>query len=256
MATNKLIITNITKQFNSVKALNNVTIKLEQNVIYGLIGPNGSGKTTLFNCISGVYKVDQGNIAFNHHKLNNLSPTLIAQLGIRRTFQTIRLPQELTVAENIYAGYLSKSKQNLFTAICKGNQYYTDEHTAWNKVKEIAKLCNLTDYLPQKTANLSYGLQRRVELARAIISRPKLLILDEVAAGMNEREKVDITNTIEQIQQQNLMILLIEHDMKMINALCSNLFVLHHGQLIANGHPKEVLNNKEVIEAYMGTTNA
>ncbi|MCX8514355.1 MAG: high-affinity branched-chain amino acid transporter, ATP-binding protein [Pseudomonadota bacterium] len=252
----KLLIQNLSKQFAALVALDNISLELETNKIYGLIGPNGSGKTTLFNCISGVYKPSSGNITFAHHSIINMAPEKIAQLGIRRTFQTIRLSSELTVAENIYAGYHHYSKHNFIQALFNLKGYRQDEIHCWREVHRAAKLLDIEPHLRLKVKTLAYGIQRKVEIARAIISQPQLLVLDEPAAGMNESEKIELTHIIKQIQLQNITILIIEHDMHMISTLCDTVFVLNHGKLIASGSPTEILNNKQVISAYMGDEHA
>ena len=251
----KLHIKNLSKTFNSITAVDQVSIELYSNKIYGLLGPNGSGKTTLFNCISGIYKPTHGQIIFNEQPIHGLSPYHIANLGIRRTFQTIRLAQELKVAENIYIGYFTQSQQNLWQSFFKGKNYHIDEQQAWAQVNHVAAQLNLQPYLHHQTSTLAYGLQRKVEIARAIIANPSVLILDEPAAGMNETEKIDLTNTIKLLQRPDLIILLIEHDMHMVKSLCQELCVLHHGKLIASGTTQDIQNNPAVIEAYLGTNN-
>ena len=248
----KLIIRNLSKQFYALKAVNNVSLELEGNNIYGLIGPNGSGKTTLFNCISGVYAPESGEIIFNNKAIQGKSPQYIARLGIRRTFQTIRLSKDMSVAENIYSGYYTQSQQNIFHALLHLGRYRQDEKKGWQAVYRWAEKLQLTHVIDSPVASLPYGLQRKVEIARAMIANPQILVLDEPAAGMNETEKLELTQIINNLLHHNLTILMIEHDMHMITTMCKKIFVLNQGQLIAAGNAAEIQNDPKVIQAYMG----
>lgn len=250
--TNTLLIENISKKFGANIALNNISLKMTASNIYGVIGPNGSGKTTLLNCISGIYNPDSGNIYFNDFNISKLSIFKISRLGIRRTFQTIRLFKDMTLAENIYSGAYLESAQNIFHSLTHLFAYNKDEKNIWAKVKYWADYFNLSVLLNKKAGELDYGSQRKAEIARAMIANPLVLLLDEPAAGMNENEKLQLTHIIKSLKNENLIIVLIEHDMSMISSLCNEIIVLHHGQLIDIGSFDSVKNNPEVISAYIG----
>ncbi|MDR0454274.1 MAG: ABC transporter ATP-binding protein [Deferribacteraceae bacterium] len=246
-----LSVRNLTKSFYALKAVDNVSFDLSEGEILGIIGPNGSGKTTLFNCISGVIKAETGQIIFEGNDISGKSMDIIAKMGIRRTFQTIRLFRDMSVAENIYSGFYTKSNQNLFHALTHSGLYGTDEKLAWESVKKLAQFFLIDGYLTYKADDLAYGLQRKVEIARAMLSEPKLLILDEPAAGMNDSEKTELSEMIRVIAK-NTTVLMIEHDLDMVMDLCKRIIVLNHGMILAEGLPEEIQNNKEVITAYMG----
>ena len=247
-----LSIQNLTKSFYALKAVDNVSFDIEEKEILGIIGPNGSGKTTLFNCISGIYKPDQGNIIFEGKNIAGKSMYYIANNGIRRTFQTIRLFRDMSVAENIYSGYYTSSKENALSALTHLFGYHKDEKLAWQRVKEIAEFFKIDKYITHKASGLAYGIQRKVEMARAMIARPRLLILDEPAAGMNDSEKAELSVMLRAIAGSGVTLLIIEHDMEMMMGLCERIVVLNQGGLLATGLPEDIQNNQEVIEAYMG----
>ncbi len=247
-----LSIQSLTKTFHALKAVDNVSFDIYAGEVLGIIGPNGSGKTTLFNCITGIYKPEAGKIIFDGADITGAKIYQIAKLGIRRTFQTIRLFKDMSVAENIYSGYFTKSKQNVFNSLTHLGGYRKDEKTAWHEVERMAKFFKLEDTLTHKACDLPYGLQRRVEIARAMMSEPKVLILDEPAAGMIDSEKEDLSHMIQAISETGITVLMIEHDMNMLMELSQRVIVLNYGALIAAGLPEEIQNNQEVIEAYMG----
>jgi branched-chain amino acid transport system ATP-binding protein len=247
-----LRIENLTKTFYALVAVNDVSFHVNRGEILGIIGPNGSGKTTLFNCITGVYKPDAGNILYEGKNIAGQSVYNVAKMGIRRTFQTIRLFKDMSVAENIYSGYYTHARQNVFHALTHLGRYKKDEAEVWAKVREAAEFFDIQKYLRHKATDLPYGIQRKVEVARAFISKPKLIILDEPAAGMNDTEKVGLSEMISKISAGGITVLMIEHDMNVLMKLSERVIVLNNGGLVTCGLPQEVQNNPEVIKAYMG----
>ncbi|MDR2104530.1 MAG: ABC transporter ATP-binding protein [Deferribacteraceae bacterium] len=247
-----LEIEELTKTFYALVAVDKVSFQVRRGQILGIIGPNGSGKTTLFNCITGVYKPDAGRIIYEGENLAGLSVYNIAKRGIRRTFQTIRLFKDMSVAENIYSGYYTHAKQNTFHALTHLGRYKQDEYEVWAKVKEAAEFFEISKYLRHKAMDLPYGVQRKVEVARAFISEPKIIILDEPAAGMNDTEKAGLTSMISKISARGVTVLMIEHDMNVLMNLSERVIVLNNGGLVTCGLPQEVQSNPEVIKAYMG----
>jgi branched-chain amino acid transport system ATP-binding protein len=243
-----LAIQNVSKHFGGLKALEKVTIHLGPNKIYGLIGPNGAGKTTLFNLVTGMLPVSKGSIQFAGMELNKLRPHEISQLGISRTYQNIRLFPSMTVLENVLVA------QNVHTqagvrSIFKVRPIAPE---LLNQAEELLNQMGLWERRKEISTSLAYGEQRRLEIARALALQPKLLLLDEPAAGMNESETENLLHTIEEIRGQGKTILLIEHDMSVIMSTCSHISVLNFGELIAQGTPEEIQANEAVIEAYLG----
>ena len=253
---NNLIISNISKSFNKLQVLTNISINLEANKVYAIIGPNGSGKTTLLNCITGIYKPDSGSILYNGIQLTRLDINQISNLGIKRTYQNIKLNSDMTVAENIFIGNYFNTHQNIFDIIFKTKRYHQNEQKTWNKVYTLAEEFNLINILHKPVNRLSYVNKKKIEILRALISSPKLLILDEPAAGLNEAEKLELTSIISKIKNKSLTIILIEHDLQLIKTLANKILVLHHGNKIAYGDFNNIISNKEVIDAYIGETNA
>jgi len=244
---------NLGIQFGGLKAVDSFNLNIEKGMLYGLIGPNGAGKTTVFNLLTGVYKPTTGTIRLDGKLINGKTPTQINNVGIARTFQNIRLFSNMSVLDNVKVALHEKVKYPLLASMTHMFSFNKKEKEMDELATDILKVFSLDDKSDTLSGNLPYGEQRKLEIARALATSPSLLLLDEAAAGMNPNETEELMETIRQIRDRyNLTILLIEHDMKLVAGICEKLSVLNFGTELASGTPSEVLNNPEVITAYLG----
>ncbi len=239
--------------FGGLKAVDNVDMQVEPGDIFGIIGPNGAGKTTFFNVCSGIYKPTHGKVYFCDQDISNMSQEAISHLGVGRTFQTTQLFQFMSVLENVKIGCHMGTKTNMFDAIFHTKTYRADEQYAEEKSMETLRNAGLEQYANTLAGNLSYGIQRRVEIARSLASSPKILMLDEPAAGMNRLETDALRDFLKELNAKGQTILLIEHDMKFVMNCCNRIMVLNFGEKICEGSPEFVSGNKEVQTAYFGS---
>ena len=254
MSPNKILkINNLNLSFGGIKAVSDVSFDVHENELLGLIGPNGAGKTTVFNIISGFYSADSGEILFCGTNISKLKPDAINKAGIARTFQNIRLFSQLTVLDNVQLALQQKTKIRWVDCIFRTRSYLQYEQNLKSESLELLKIFNLDQFSTDLATSLSYGFQRKLEIVRALATKPKLLILDEPAAGMNQTETDDLKKLILFIKKNfNLTVLLIEHDMKFVMSICERIVVLNRGQKIADNIPENIKNDATVIEAYLG----
>lgn len=239
--------------FGGLTAVNDLDLDIYQGEIYGLIGPNGAGKTTVFNMLTKVYQPSRGTIRLCGQDMAKLNPVTANIAGVARTFQNIRLFNKLTVLDNVKTGMHNSIGYGLFAAVLRLPSYYKAEKKADEKTMELLRILGLDQYAETEAGNLPYGAQRRLEIARALATDPKLLLLDEPAAGMNPQETEELMAMIRKVRDHfKISVLLIEHDMKLVMGICERITVLNFGQLLAQGLPSEIQSNKEVIKAYIG----
>ncbi|WP_302163671.1 ABC transporter ATP-binding protein [uncultured Clostridium sp.] len=248
-----LDVKNLSISFGGLKAVDDFSITIEKGQLYGLIGPNGAGKTTIFNLLTGVYKPDGGRILLDGKDITGHKAIQINQAGIARTFQNIRLFKELSVLDNVKVGLHNHHKYSTLSGILRLPSYYKVEKEMDERAMELLKVFDLDKEFDYKASNLPYGKQRKLEIARALATEPKLLLLDEPAAGMNPNETAELMKTIRFVRDHfDMTVLLIEHDMKLVSGICERLAVLNFGHMLAEGPTSEVLSNPEVIKAYLG----
>ncbi|HIP30060.1 MAG TPA: ABC transporter ATP-binding protein [Sulfurospirillum arcachonense] len=243
----------VTKKFGGVTAINDTTFTVNSKEIYGLIGPNGAGKTTMFNIITGNYQATEGEVLFRSEKLNGLKPHTIVRKGIARTFQNIRLFKTMTVMENVLIGFDFQANYTYLESIFRFPRFFGEEKRIRKRAMEILDYFGIAEFADTKATDLSYGQQRKVEIARALATNPALLLLDEPAAGMNPAETKELATLIRSAREDfDLTVLLIEHDMKFVNQLCDKVLVLDYGKTIFEGKPADAIQDKEVVAAYLG----
>lgn len=248
-----LEVKNLSISFGGLKAVDDFSVVIEKGQLYGLIGPNGAGKTTVFNLLTGVYQPDNGSILLDGKNITGKKTIEINQEGIARTFQNIRLFKELSVLDNVKVGLHNHNKYSTLEGIFRLPKYFKTEKAMNDRAMELLKVFDLDGECDYKASNLPYGKQRKLEIARALATGPKLLLLDEPAAGMNPNETAELMETIRFVRDNfDMTILLIEHDMKLVSGICEKLTVLNFGQVLTRGDTSEVLNDKRVITAYLG----
>ena len=253
MAEKLLEVKNVSIVFGGLRAVSDLNITIDKGELVGLIGPNGAGKTTAFNMITGVYTPTEGEIYFDGQKSSGKKSYQVTQMGMARTFQNIRLFADLSVIDNVKIAYNMHVNYGLGDAILRDDKYIKEEEIITQKAMDLLKIFHLEELAEEKAKNLPYGQQRRLEIARALATEPKFLLLDEPAAGMNPQETHELMEMIHWIRDKfNLTILLIEHDMSLVMGVCERIYVLEYGMLIAKGTPDEIKHNRRVIEAYLG----
>lgn len=252
-----LKVSGLTKNFGGLCAVSNVNMEINEQELIGLIGPNGAGKTTLFNLLTGVYEPSEGKIELNvdgaMKEIGGMKPYAVTRMGLARTFQNIRLFKELSVLDNVKVAFNQGMSYSVLKSIFRTPSYWKEEAEIDRKARELLAVFHMEDKADSLAQNLPYGQQRKLEIARALATNPKLLLLDEPAAGMNPTETAELMDTISTIRKNfNISILLIEHDMSLVMSICERLIVIDYGQIIAKGTPYEIANNEKVIGAYLG----
>ena len=248
-----LVAKDISISFGALKAVDSFNLEINSGELIGLIGPNGAGKTTVFNILTGVYNASSGEYTLDGENVIRTSTSALVKKGLARTFQNIRLFKYLSVLDNVVAAYNFRMKYGILSGMLRFPNFWREEKEAKEKAMALLKIFDLDKYAGMHAGNLPYGEQRKLEIARAMATEPKILLLDEPAAGMNPKETEDLMNTIKLIRDKfGIAVLLIEHDMKLVLGICERLVVLNYGKILASGKPNAVINNPQVVEAYLG----
>lgn len=243
----------LTKQFGGLKAVSDVNFELHQGELLGLIGPNGAGKTTVFNLITGLLRPNSGKIIFHEQNIAEWKPHRISASGIARTFQNIRLMSGMSVRQNIRPAFHNKIKYSFLSSIIRTPAFISTEIEMNKKIDNVLNMLQVSEYTEQNVEDLPYGIQRRIEIARALCLEPEVLLLDEPTAGLNQKEAIEIVEVIQHLlKEKDISMIVIEHNMRVIMSICTRIIVINQGQVIATGIPEEIQNNKEVIRVYLG----
>lgn len=247
-----LEVTSVVKKFGGLTAVDNLSFKVEKGTIHSIIGPNGAGKTTLVNMITGVYKVDSGSVFLDGSDITNISTNKLVYRGICRTFQNLEICDNMTVLENVLLGFDKYMDKNILRSSFRFMSILEDEKRYKDRAMHLLSLIGLEEFANQKAQNLSYGILKKLEIIRALATSPELILLDEPVAGLNPRETKEVSELIQKVVKDEVTVILIEHDMKMVMDISDHITVMNFGQKLAQGTPKEIVNNKDVIEAYLG----